>query len=54
MEGEEIEEEEGVLNLREKGIDQINEIINNFDQFEEVLKVNRNYINNFNIKNSLI
>ena len=43
MEGEEIEEEEGVLNLREKGIDQINEIINNFEQLEEVLKVKNQF-----------
>ena len=51
MEGEEIEEEEGLLNLKEKSLDQIIEIINNFNQFDEILKVKKNF---YKIKNRLI
>ena len=36
MMDEEIDEEKGVLNLKEKGLNQIIEIINNFEQLEEV------------------
>ena len=41
MKDEEIDEEKGVLNLKEKSLNQIIEIINNFEQLEEVLKVKK-------------
>ena len=43
MKDEEIDEEKGVLNLKEKGLNQIIEIINNFEQLEEVLKVKNQF-----------
>jgi hypothetical protein len=43
MMDEEIDEEKGVLNLKEKGLNQIIEIINNFEQLEEVLKVKNQF-----------
>ena len=43
MMDEEIDEEKGVLNLKEKSLNQIIEIINNFEQLEEVLKVKNQF-----------
>ena len=43
MKDEEIDEEKGVLNLKEKSLNQIIEIINNFEQLEEVLKVKNQF-----------
>jgi hypothetical protein len=44
MKDEEIDEEKGVLNLKEKSLNQIIEIINNFEQLEEVLKVKKSIL----------
>ena len=43
MKDEEIDEEKGVLNLKEKGLNQIIEIINNFEQLEKLLKVKNQF-----------
>jgi len=44
MKDEEIEEEKGILNLKKKGLEQIKEIINNFEQPKEVLKVKKSIL----------
>ena len=44
MKDEEIKEEKRILNLKKKGLEQIKEIINNFEQPKEVLKVKKSIL----------